>query len=64
MLPQRQETVRCFKCVEGHVRGVTRIVEGDKYCIDVIRQIMAIKGALHKLICKNAWPLSLTVTMK
>ena len=50
MLAQnREEALRRLKSIEGHVRGVTRMVEEDQYCIDVIRQIRAIEGALEKL---------------
>lgn len=45
----REEALRRLKNIEGHVRGVTRMVEEDQYCIDVIRQIRAIEGALEKL---------------
>ena len=36
-------------CVEGHIRGVQRMVEEDSYCIDTIRQIHAIQSALNKI---------------
>lgn len=35
--------------VEGQVRGVTRMVEEDRYCIDVLTQIAAIQAALDKI---------------
>ncbi|MEJ2564029.1 MAG: metal-sensitive transcriptional regulator [Anaerolineales bacterium] len=38
-----------LKTVEGHVRGVQRMVEDDAYCIDLIRQIQAIQAALGKV---------------
>jgi len=38
-----------LKNVEGHVRGVERMVEQDEYCIDIIRQIQAIQAALNKV---------------
>jgi DNA-binding FrmR family transcriptional regulator len=34
--------------VEGQVRGVTRMVVDDRYCIDVLTQISAIQAALDK----------------
>jgi DNA-binding FrmR family transcriptional regulator len=33
--------------VEGQVRGVTRMVEEDRYCIDILTQIQASEAALH-----------------
>ena len=38
-----------MKTVEGHLRGITRMVEEDAYCIDVIRQIQAVEAALNKV---------------
>lgn len=35
--------------IEGQVRGVARMVEEGRYCIDVVRQIQAIKAALSGL---------------
>ncbi len=35
--------------VEGQVRGVRRMVEGDRYCIDVLTQIAAVQAALDKI---------------
>ncbi len=42
-------TVRRLQSVEGHVRGIARMVEEDKYCIDVIHQIEAVQAALNKI---------------
>jgi DNA-binding FrmR family transcriptional regulator len=35
--------------VEGQVRGVARMVEDDRYCIDVLTQIAAVQAALDKI---------------
>jgi DNA-binding FrmR family transcriptional regulator len=35
--------------VEGQVRGVQKMVEDDRYCIDVLTQITAIQAALDKV---------------
>jgi DNA-binding FrmR family transcriptional regulator len=43
------DTLKRLKTVEGHLRGVIRMVEQDAYCIDVIRQIQAIEAALNKI---------------
>jgi DNA-binding FrmR family transcriptional regulator len=44
-----EPTLRRLKTIEGHLRGVTRMVEEDAYCIDVIRQIQAVQAALNKV---------------
>ena len=46
---QNQDTLKRLKTVEGHLRGVIRMVEEDAYCIDVIRQIQAVEAALNKV---------------
>ena len=43
------DTLKRLRTIEGHLRGVIRMVEEDAYCIDVIRQIQAIEGALNKV---------------
>ena len=37
-----------LKTIEGHIAGIRRMLEEDAYCIDVIRQIQAVQGALNK----------------
>jgi CsoR family transcriptional regulator, copper-sensing transcriptional repressor len=43
------DVVRRLKSVEGHVRGVQRMVDEGVYCIDVVNQIVAIQRALKKV---------------
>jgi len=45
----KQDNLRRLKTIEGHIRGVQRMVDEDAYCIDVIRQIQAIQSALNKV---------------
>jgi CsoR family transcriptional regulator, copper-sensing transcriptional repressor len=35
--------------IEGQVRGVARMIEEDRYCIDVLTQIRAVRAALDKV---------------
>jgi CsoR family transcriptional regulator, copper-sensing transcriptional repressor len=35
--------------IEGQVRGVARMLDEDRYCIDVLTQIMAARAALRKV---------------
>lgn len=46
---QPAQTVKRLKTIEGHIRGVIRMVEDDTYCIDTLRQIQAIQAALNKV---------------
>ena len=38
-----------LKRIEGQVRGVARMIEEDRYCIDVLNQIQAVKAALRRV---------------
>jgi DNA-binding FrmR family transcriptional regulator len=43
------DTLSRLKTVEGHIRGIERMVEEDAYCIDVIRQVQAVQAALNRI---------------
>jgi DNA-binding FrmR family transcriptional regulator len=45
----KQDTLQRLKSVEGHIRGIERMVDADAYCIDLIRQIQAVQAALNKI---------------
>ena len=38
-----------LKRIEGQVGGLHRMVENDRYCIDVLTQITAVRAALHRV---------------
>jgi CsoR family transcriptional regulator, copper-sensing transcriptional repressor len=42
-------SLKRLKRIEGQVRGVARMVEEDRYCIDVVTQIGAVRAALRKV---------------
>ncbi len=46
---KHEDSLKRLKIIEGHLRGVIRMVEEDAYCIDVIRQIQAVEAALNKV---------------
>lgn len=35
--------------IEGQVRGLSRMVEEDRYCIDIVTQIAAVRAALRRV---------------
>jgi DNA-binding FrmR family transcriptional regulator len=45
----KEQLQRRLSRIEGQVRGVERMVEDDRYCIDVLTQISAIRSALDKV---------------
>jgi DNA-binding FrmR family transcriptional regulator len=46
---QNDESIKRLKNIDGHVRGIIRMLEEDAYCIDVLHQIQAAKAALNKV---------------
>jgi DNA-binding FrmR family transcriptional regulator len=47
--PSHQSNMVALKRIEGQIRGVQRMIEERKYCIDILNQIHAIKGALGRV---------------
>ncbi len=45
----KDAVLKRLRRVEGQVRGVERMVEEDRYCIDVVTQVTAIQAALDKV---------------
>lgn len=43
----KEAYLKRLRRIEGQVRGIQRMIEEDKYCIDVLTQISAINKALH-----------------
>lgn len=43
------DTLQRMRTIEGHLRGIIKMVQDDAYCIDVIRQIQAVEAALNKV---------------
>jgi DNA-binding FrmR family transcriptional regulator len=41
-------TLKRLKRIEGQVRGLGRMVENDRYCIDIVTQIGAVRAALRR----------------
>ena len=42
-------TLKRLGRIEGQVRGLARMVEDDRYCIDVVTQISAVRAALRRV---------------
>ncbi|MDP3990925.1 MAG: metal-sensitive transcriptional regulator [Candidatus Nealsonbacteria bacterium] len=42
----KKETLRRLKIIEGHLKKVIKMVDEDKYCIDVLQQSLAVQNAL------------------
>jgi len=46
-VPQKADLQRRLARIEGQVRGVARMVEDERYCIDVLTQLAAVQTALE-----------------
>ena len=44
--PNHRDQLSSLRRIEGQVRGVTRMIEEEKYCIDILDQIKAVKNAI------------------
>ena len=52
----KKRAINRLKRVEGQIRGLQKIVEKEKYCVDIIHQSLAVKSALsgiEDLILEN-----------
>lgn len=41
--------IRRLSRIEGQVRGLSRMVEEDRYCIDIVTQLSAVRAALRRV---------------
>ena len=49
VLTQKKETLKRLSYIEGHLAGVKRMLEEDKYCVDILKQTFAIRRAIEKV---------------
>ena len=45
----KAESLKRLNYIEGHLSGVKRMVEEDKYCVDILKQTYAIRRAIGKV---------------
>jgi len=45
----KQTVLTRLKRIEGQVGGLTRMIDEDRYCVDILTQIHAVRAALHKV---------------
>ena len=44
--PNHRDQLASLRRIEGQIRGITRMIEEEKYCIDILDQIKAVKNAI------------------
>lgn len=47
-MSDKSKTVNRLRRLEGQVRGIIKMLEEDRYCIDVLHQMQAVKSALAR----------------
>ena len=45
----KDDAIKRLSYMQGHLEGVRRMVEDDKYCIDILKQLYAVRRAAEKL---------------
>jgi len=45
----KEEALKRLNYVDGHLAGIRRMVEEDKYCVDVLKQTYAVRRAIQKI---------------
>ena len=47
--PNKENYAKRLRRIEGQVRGVAKMIDDDKYCIDILTQISAVNSALQSV---------------
>ena len=47
--PQKDQLIKRLRRIEGQVRGIAKMVDDDRYCIDILQQMSAVKAAMDKV---------------
>jgi DNA-binding FrmR family transcriptional regulator len=45
----KEDYLKRLRRIEGQVRGLQKMIEDDKYCIDILTQVSAVTGALQSV---------------
>jgi DNA-binding FrmR family transcriptional regulator len=49
MQAQKADVLKRLAYIEGHLKGIRKMVESDQYCVDILKQTYAVKRAIDKL---------------
>lgn len=47
--PSHQEQLQFLKKIEGQIRGIQKMIQENRYCVDIITQMHSIIGALYRV---------------
>ncbi len=48
MPAEKKHLINRLAIIEGHLRGIRKMVEEDQYCVDILKQTYAVERALQK----------------
>lgn len=48
MQGSKEDAIKRLNMIEGHLRGIRKMVEDDTYCVDVLKQTYAVQRAIEK----------------
>jgi DNA-binding FrmR family transcriptional regulator len=46
---KKEDMLKRLNYIEGHLKGIGRMVNEDQYCVDILRQTYAVRKAIEKL---------------
>ncbi|MDI3548260.1 MAG: CsoR family transcriptional regulator, copper-sensing transcriptional repressor [Halanaerobiales bacterium] len=46
---EKKDLLIRLRRIEGQIRGIQKMIEEDKYCVDILTQVVAVRGALQKV---------------
>jgi DNA-binding FrmR family transcriptional regulator len=49
MQASKKDVLNRMATIEGHLKGIRKMVEDDAYCVDILKQTFAVKRAIDKL---------------
>lgn len=49
MHPPHHDQLPGLNRIEGQIRGIKKMIESQRYCVDILTQLKAVKAALHKV---------------
>jgi DNA-binding FrmR family transcriptional regulator len=50
MVPEtNQDALKRLNYIQGHLEGVRKMVQEEKYCVDILKQLFAVRRAVEKL---------------
>jgi DNA-binding FrmR family transcriptional regulator len=49
MQADKQSVLKRLNYIDGHLSGIRRMIEEDKYCVDILKQTYAVRRAIEKM---------------